>query len=178
MAKSKEKSPIKVKSKIFYPSHGAGTVIKQKKIEFDGEEKKYYEFSFINKKLTISAPVENLEMLGIRPVNDIKDIRKSVKVLKKKPSVKPKSTEYSDLINSIKELEEKGDVDSYIRIIQYCNHEKKVREKEGRLIPIGIVKHIKNSVTNIVGEMAVSDGVDFDDALKTFEKDSGMEIEL
>lgn len=171
-----EVASIKVNSRVFYPSHGAGKVVKQKKIEFGGEVKDYYEFEFINKKLTISTPIENIAMLGIRPVHSSRKIKDAIKVIKSNPSVKPKVKDYTELINEIQELDNKGDLDSFVLIIQYCNNEKKVREKEGRLIPVSIHKHINTSVENIVGELALSEQSTYEKAAKSFEKITGVEV--
>lgn len=175
-ASNNSESIIKVNSRVFYPSHGPGKVVRKKKIEFGGEEKDYYEFEFLNKKLTISTPIENVTKLGVRHVNTPKIIREKIRTLKVKPSLKPKVKDYTELINMIQELDALGQIDSFVQIIQYCNNEKKVREKEGRLIPVSINKHVNTSIEHLVGELALSEDVDFDKAAKTFERITGMEV--
>jgi len=115
-------------------------------------------------------------MLGIRPVHSSRKIKDAIKVIKSNPSVKPKVKDYTELINEIQELDNKGDLDSFVLIIQYCNNEKKVREKEGRLIPVSIHKHINTSVENIVGELALSEQSTYEKAAKSFEKITGVEV--
>lgn len=167
---------IAVSSKVFYPSHGAGTVISEKTIEFAGEKKLYYEFSFLNKQLTISTPVQNVDKLGIRPVYKADAIKDKIKQLKQKPEAEPDTHDYNSLMNKIRELDLQGEVDAFVSIIQYCNHEKKQRLAEGRLIPVSINKFIKNSVNHIVSELALSSGKDYDDALVDFEKITGLKV--
>ncbi|MCA9374767.1 hypothetical protein KC622_00385, partial [Candidatus Dojkabacteria bacterium] len=167
---------IGVESKIFYPSHGAGKIIKEKVIEFGGEKKKYFEFSFINKKLTISTPVQNLDTLGIRPVRLPDYILGKIKVLKSRPISKPAVRNYNELIEVIRDLDTRGEVDAFIEIIQYCNHEMRTREKEGRLIPVSIVKYVKTSIDHLVSELAVSSGLGYDEALKQFREFTGIKI--
>ncbi|MCB9803239.1 hypothetical protein H6763_00215 [Candidatus Nomurabacteria bacterium] len=166
---------IGVNSKVFYPSHGAGQIVKEKKIEFAGETKRYFEFSFLNKKLTISTPVQNIGKLGIRTVLPIEDILQQIKLLKKKPALDPQTKDYNELMNKIQELDQKGEVASFVEIIQYANFEKIYRNNEGRLIPVSITKFIKSSVEHIVSEMAVSQGISYDDAAKQFTATTGLE---
>ncbi|KKR05994.1 MAG: CarD-like protein transcriptional regulator [candidate division WS6 bacterium GW2011_GWF2_39_15] len=165
---------LKLQSKVFYPSHGAGWVKSQKVIEFGGEQKEYYEFQFINSPLTISAPIMNIDKLGIREVHKEREIIKRISILKKKKSLKPKAKDFNELMEILGELESKGDIDAYVQIIQYCNNIKKQRDAEGRLIPVSIDKHIKNSIDNIVAELAVSSDSDMPHAMVRFEKATGL----
>jgi RNA polymerase-interacting CarD/CdnL/TRCF family regulator len=88
---------LKVGSKVFYPSHGAGKVKGQKDIEFNGEIKKYFEFELITNPLSISTPVDNIDALGIREVLPTKQIMEEIKVLKKSPAKNPKAVSYTHL---------------------------------------------------------------------------------
>lgn len=91
--------------------------------------------------------------------------------------MKPKTSDFNQLITMLNDLEGKGDIDSYVQIIQYCNSIKKQRDTEGRLIPVSIDKHIKNSIDNIIAEMAVSAGTSMEKALIKFEKATGMQVD-
>jgi hypothetical protein len=82
------------------------------------------------------------------------------------------------MLNMFKDLEENSSIESSIEIIQYCNHVKKIREKEGRLIPISIEKQLEGAVRNIVGELAVSSGVTLKTASNTFTKATGIEADI
>ncbi|HQC39261.1 MAG TPA: CarD family transcriptional regulator, partial [Candidatus Dojkabacteria bacterium] len=136
---------FKIGSKVFYPSHGAGWIKGEKEIEFNGEKKRYFEFELITNLLSISTPVDNVDNLGIRPVLSKKEIVEKISILKKNPSIDPKMKDFNLMLNTFKELEESSSIESSIKIIQYCNHVKKVREKEGRLIPISIEKQLENA---------------------------------
>lgn len=168
----------KVGSKVFYPSHGAGWIRDKKEIEFNGEKKEYFEFEFVNNALTISTPIENLEKLGVRPVLSAKDIKTHIEVLKKKATKNPKTTDFNKLMDIFKGLEEGADVQSAIETIQICNHVKRQREKDGRLIPVTIENELARASADIIGELAVSSGVKLETAAKTFEKITGLETKL
>lgn len=166
---------LKVGSKVFYPTHGAGWIRERKEIEFDGEKKEYYVFELINSQLEISTPVGNLEELGIRPVLKSTEIKDKVKVLKKKPRHDPKNKDFNELVSIFDELHEQADIEAKIRIIQHCNFVKKKREEDGRLIPVTIEKELDKAIMNIVGELAVSANIKLSTAAKQFMEVTGVE---
>jgi CarD family transcriptional regulator len=168
---------LKIRSKVFYPSHGAGWVRAKKRIEFNGEKKDYFEFEFINNPLTISTPIENIDKLGIREVYSPAFIRKKVSTLKKTKTKNPKTDDFNALANMLRELEESGDIDDFIQIIQYCNSIRNKRIKDGRLIPVSIDKQLSGAVENIVGELAVSADVDYSKAFASFVRSTGLKLE-
>lgn len=165
---------LKVNSKIFYPSHGAGWVKVQKEIEFQGEKKLYFEFEFVNNPLTISAPIDNIDSLNIRAVRKPADIKKAVGVLKRSKKKDPKTTDFNAISTLISDLERKGEIEAYITIIQYCNFIRGIREKDGRLVPISIDKHLKNAIESIAGELAVSADIDYGKALMDIQSIIGI----
>jgi len=169
---------FKIGSKVFYKSHGAGWVKQQKEIEFNGQKKQYFEFEFINSAITISTPIENIDNLGVRAVHTAKAIKDKISVLKKKPYKDPKTTDFNKLMDLFKNLESGADVESAIETIQYCNHVKKGREKDGRLIPVTIENELNRAIDDIVGELAVSSGVKLYTAAKEFEKITGLETKI
>lgn len=176
--KNKEAPEYKfeVGSKVFYPTHGAGVIKAKKKIEFQGKKDEYFEFKFIDAQLTVSTPVSNVYNLGIRPVLSPKEIKDKISVLKKKPAIKPKGNDYNEIIGYIQELDEQGDIDTFISIIQTCNHVSKTRTKEGRLIPVSITKHLRTAVSHIVAEMALTNDITLEEAKERFKKITGLEL--
>lgn len=169
---------LKVGSKVFYPSHGAGWIRDTKEIEFAGEKKKYFEIELITSLLSISTPVENLERLGVRPVLMTKEIKEKLAILKSKPTVDPKVKDFNLMLNTFKELEESSKIEDTIKIVQYCNYVKQSREKEGRLIPVSIEKQLEGAIRNIVGELAVSSGTSLKSASEAFKKITNIEVDI
>lgn len=165
---------FKVKSKVFYPSHGAGWIKKEKDIEFDGVKKRYFEFELINNPITISTPIGNVESLGVRDVLPGKKIREMLKVLKKKSTKNPNTKDFNTLMGMLQEEENKASIDGSITIIQLCNYIIKNREKEGRLIPVTIENQLSQAINDIVGELAVSEDISLDKAKIAFTKITGI----
>ena len=166
---------FKVGSKVFYPSHGAGWIRNKKEIEFNGTKKMYYEFEFINSTLTVSTPIDNINNLNIRDVFSQKEIKDKMAVLKKKPYKDPKTKDFNKLMEIFKKLEDEATIESAIETIQYCNHIKREREKDGRLIPVSIENELSRAVGELVGELAVSSGVKLETGAKNFEKITGID---
>lgn len=173
----KTPTKFKIKDKVFYPAHGAGVVKSIKNIDFAGETKRYYEFDFINTELTISTPVENVDRLGVRDINKAKNIEEALKVLKKKPIANQPTVTYNELMSIMKTKDLSGDINSFIEIIQFCNQEKNIRSQEGRLIPSSIVKHFKNAVAYLVGELSLSKNISYEKGLEEFEKLTGLSVD-
>jgi CarD family transcriptional regulator len=67
-AKAAVKAPFSVGDKVVYPHHGAATIIKKEKIEFDGEKHEYYVLEVATDQLTVRVPVLKALDLGVRPV--------------------------------------------------------------------------------------------------------------
>ena len=83
---------------------------------------------------------------------------------------------YIILTYIFKKNEESSDIEDSIKSIQFCNHVKDAREKEGRLIPLSIESQINDATKNIIGELAVSSDISLEDARKRFTKLSGLEV--
>lgn len=169
---------LKVGSKVFYPPHGAGWIREEKEIEFNGDKQRYFEFELITNPLRISAPVGRIEELNIRKVMTKKELLEKVSILKTKPTKKPKPQDFNGLLNMFKDLEKDPKFESAIAIIQFCNHVKKQREKEGRLIPVSIEKQLEGALKNIIGELAVTSGTTTKAATKHFTKATGIEADI
>ena len=62
------KVPFVVGDKVVYPHHGAATIIKKEKIEFDGTKAEYFVLEVATDQLTVRVPTERALDLGVRPV--------------------------------------------------------------------------------------------------------------
>jgi CarD family transcriptional regulator len=64
----KKPSPFSVGDKVVYPHHGAATIIKKERIEFDGEKIDYFVLEVATDQLTVRVPVDGAIDRGVRPV--------------------------------------------------------------------------------------------------------------
>lgn len=169
---------LSVNAKIFYPCHGAGWVKGVREIEFNGEVRAYYEISFIDNPMTVSTPQSNINNLGIRPVSPSKAIISAIEKLKKSPSLKPEISDYNSFLNLVKNLDQSGNVEDFVKIIQYCNWIREQRLDEKRIIPSSITKYTKQSLSYLITELAISENIDLDVASERFFAITGIDSEL
>lgn len=127
--------------------------------------REYVDFEFINNPLSVSTPIDNVDSLGVREVYDTKEIKKKISVIKKERSKDLGTTDFNLISNILKTLEDKGEIDAFVEIVQYCNSIRDQREKDGRLVPSSIDRMQKNALENIACELAVSSDIEYGVAL-------------
>ena len=81
----KQKVPFKVGDKVVYPHHGAATIIKKERIEFDGEKQDYFVLEVATDQLTVRVPTLKALDLGVRPVISKTVARKVFATFKDEP---------------------------------------------------------------------------------------------
>src|SRR5437867_5797822 len=77
--------------KVVYPHHGAGTVVKREKGEVLGEKREYLTIRTEHNDMTVNAPAENAELVGLRKVIDEEAVKKVVKYLTSGGTEMPKN---------------------------------------------------------------------------------------
>src|ERR671914_2801623 len=82
---------FKVGSKVVYPHHGAGTVVKKESREVLGQKRDYLTIRILHNDMTVQVPAENAEAVGLRPVIDEKMVEVVVKALKGGGTQMPKN---------------------------------------------------------------------------------------
>lgn len=82
---SSTKAPFKVGDKVVYPHHGAATIIKKEKREFEGDKQDYYVLEVATDQLIVSFPVARAVDLGVRPVISTSVARKVFATFREEP---------------------------------------------------------------------------------------------
>ena len=82
---------FKVGSKVVYPHHGAGTVVKKESREVLGQKREYLTIRILHNDMTVQVPADNAEAVGLRPVIDEKMVEVVVKALKGGGTQMPKN---------------------------------------------------------------------------------------
>jgi len=170
--------PLEVNSKIFYPSHGAGWIVKKKSIEFCGEKKDYFEFKFVNSPLTISTPIDKLDTLGVREVISSEKMHQLLLKLGETVKKTKDQKDYNKLIEEMKELDNTGNAANFVEIIIKCGCVRDNRLEDKRIIPVNITKSIKNSIIYLVAELAVIKDLTMEEAVKEFEEITKIKVDL
>ena len=88
-APAKKKAPVKypfdVGDKVVYPHHGAATIVKKERIEFDGEVQDYFVLQIATDQLTLRVPAASALDRGVRPVISKNKARQVFAVFKEEP---------------------------------------------------------------------------------------------
>lgn len=78
------KTKFSVGDKVVHPQHGAATIARKHKQEFNGEKRDYYVLDIATEQLTVMVPIDGMEDL-IRPVITKTAARNVLKSLKDEP---------------------------------------------------------------------------------------------
>ena len=79
------KYPFDVGDKVVYPHHGAATIVKKERIEFDGEVQDYFVLQIATDQLTLRVPAASALDRGVRPVISKNKARQVFAVFKEEP---------------------------------------------------------------------------------------------
>jgi CarD family transcriptional regulator, regulator of rRNA transcription len=71
----------KVGQKVVYPSHGVSVIEKIEEGSINGVEQVYYHLRFLSNNSKGMVPKANLELIGIRPLCDAKEIKNLFAIL-------------------------------------------------------------------------------------------------
>ena len=72
---------IKPGQKVVYPNHGVGVVEKIELGKIDGVEQTYYHLRLMSNNSKVMVPEDNLDLVGLRPLCDSKEIRNLFEIL-------------------------------------------------------------------------------------------------
>lgn len=84
-AKKKKDSPFSVDDKVVYPHHGAATIVKKERREFDGSRTDFFVLEVAIDQLILRVPVDKAVDLGVRPVISKTAARKVLATFKEDP---------------------------------------------------------------------------------------------
>jgi CarD family transcriptional regulator len=82
---ARAKVPFKVGDKVVYPHHGAATIVKKERHEFDGENHDYFVLEVATDQLVVRVPTTKAVELGVRPVISKTVARKVFATFKEDP---------------------------------------------------------------------------------------------
>jgi CarD family transcriptional regulator len=73
---------FKVGQKVVYPNHGVSLIEKIEGAEFDGVEQTFYHLRLFSNESKVMVPKENLDLVGLRPLNAQAEINGLFKILR------------------------------------------------------------------------------------------------
>ncbi|MEE9581301.1 MAG: CarD family transcriptional regulator [Acidimicrobiia bacterium] len=78
-------SPFSVHDKVVYPHHGAATIVKRERREFDGTRTDFFVLEVAIDQLILRVPVDKAVDLGVRPVISKSAARRVLATFKEEP---------------------------------------------------------------------------------------------
>ncbi len=160
---AKKKSPFKVNDKVVYPHHGAATIIKKEKLEFDGEKQDYFVLEVATDQLTVRVPVDKALDLGVRPVISKTVARKVFATFKDEPQ--EAGSNWSRWYKLLTEKINSGDIFQVAEVVRDLTYAQQIK---------GISPALKRMLAKarliIISELRFALGLEEEEAIKKLDK--------
>lgn len=69
--------------KVVYPGHGVAIVNRLIKKQISNKEVSFYELTFLSKDITVLVPVSNTNLIGLRSLSSLQDVKDAFNLLEK-----------------------------------------------------------------------------------------------
>ncbi len=121
----KVQSPFSVGDYVVYPHHGAATIIKRERIDFDGEKLEYFVLEIATDQLTVRVPVGKAVELGVRPVISQNKARQVFRTFKEDPQEAGKN--WSRWYKLLTEKINSGDIFQVAEVVRDLTYAQQVK---------------------------------------------------
>lgn len=148
--------------KVVHPQHGAATVLKKIKQDFNGEKTDYYILDIATEQLTVMVPFEKAEDL-IRPVISKTKSREVLKSLKEEPE--EAGSNWSRWYKVLTEKMTSGDIFQVAQVVRDLSY---AQQTKG--ISPALKRMLSKARTTLSSEIAFSLQVDEDEAIKKIDR--------
>ena len=159
----KVQSPFSVGDYVVYPHHGAATIIKREKIDFDGEKQEYFVLEIATDQLTVRVPVSKAVDLGVRPVISQNKARQVFRTFKEEPQEAGKN--WSRWYKLLTEKINSGDIFQVAEVVRDLTYAQQVK---------GISPALKRMLAKarliIISELRFALNLDEDEAVKRLDR--------
>jgi len=123
--KKKYVSPFTVKDKVVYPHHGAATIIKRERREFDGSRIDFFVLEVAIDQLILRVPVEKAVDLGVRPVISKTAARRVLATFKEEPQ--EAGANWSRWYKLLTEKINSGDIYQVAEVVRDLTHAQQLK---------------------------------------------------
>jgi CarD family transcriptional regulator len=146
-----------------YPHHGAATIVKKKRITFDGERKDYFILEVATDQLTIQVPAESALERGVRPVISKNKARQVFATFKDEPQ--EAGANWSRWYKLLTEKINSGDIFQVAEVVRDLTYAQQIK---------GISPALKRMLAKarliIVSELRFSLNLSEEDAIKKLDR--------
>jgi len=123
--KKKYVSPFTVEDKVVYPHHGAATIIKRERREFDGSRIDFFVLEVAIDQLILRVPVEKAVDLGVRPVISKTAARRVLATFKEEPQ--EAGANWSRWYKLLTEKINSGDIYQVAEVVRDLTHAQQLK---------------------------------------------------
>ncbi len=159
----KVQSPFSVGDYVVYPHHGAATIIKRERIDFDGERQEYFVLEIATDQLTVRVPVGKAVDLGVRPVISQNKARQVFRTFKEEPQEAGKN--WSRWYKLLTEKINSGDIFQVAEVVRDLTYAQQVK---------GISPALKRMLAKarliIISELRFALNLDEEEAVKRLDR--------
>ena len=160
---AKKASPFSVGDKVVYPHHGAATIVKKEKIEFDGERQDYFVLEIATDQLVVRVPAATAVERGVRPVISKSQARKVFATFKETPQ--EAGANWSRWYKLLTEKITSGDIFQVAEVVRDLTYAQQVK---------GISPALKRMLAKarliIISELRFSLDLDEEEAVKRLDR--------
>ncbi|HLU52140.1 MAG TPA: CarD family transcriptional regulator [Acidimicrobiia bacterium] len=157
-----KKSKFSVGDKVVHPQHGAATIIKKVKQEFNGEKRDYYVLDIATEQLTVMVPIDSMEDL-IRPVISKTAARNVLKSLKEEPE--EAGSNWSRWYKVLNEKMTSGDIFQVAEVVRDLTY---AQQTKG--ISPALKRMLSKARMTLISELAFSLQIDEEEAAKRLDR--------
>lgn len=157
-----KKSKFSVGDKVVHPQHGAATIAKKVKQEFNGEKLDYYVLDIATEQLTVMVPIDGMEDL-IRPVITKTAARNVLKSLKDEPE--EAGSNWSRWYKVLNEKMTSGDIFQVAEVVRDLSY---AQQTKG--ISPALKRMLSKARLTLISELAFSLQIDEEEATKRLDR--------
>jgi CarD family transcriptional regulator len=155
-------SKYAVGDKVVHPQHGAATILKKVKQEFDGKKKDYFQLGVATEQLTVMIPLDRVDDL-IRPVISKTKSREVLKSLKGEPE--EAGANWSRWYKVLNEKMTSGDIFQVAEVVRDLSY---AQQTKG--ISPALKRMLSKARLTLSSELAFSLEVDEEEAVKKLDR--------
>jgi CarD family transcriptional regulator len=160
---AKKSYPFEVGDKVVYPHHGAATIIKKERIEFDGEKKDYFVLEVATDQLTVRVPAENALDRGVRPVISKNKAKQVFATFKQEPQ--EAGANWSRWYKLLTEKINSGDIFQVAEVVRDLTYAQQVKG-----ISPALKRMLAKARVIIISELQFSLNLSEEDAIKKLDR--------
>lgn len=157
-----KKTKYGVGDRVVHPQHGAATIAKKVKQEFDGEKKDYFVLDIATEQLTVMVPVDKIEEV-IRPIISKTQARKVLQVLKSEPQ--EAGANWSRWYKVLNEKMTSGDIFQVAEVLRDLNY---AQQTKG--ISPALKRMLSKARVTIASELQFALDIDEEEAIKKLDR--------